>query len=168
MDPQRKYWFPTVGYNYRLTNVAAALGLGQLEKIDWHLEQRRQIASWYREFLTNVPGLSWQPEKEWARHVWWLFTVVMDEDIPLGRFDVLTGLKARGIEGRQIIYPIHQLPPYHDPAHDGRFPVADRTVERGLHLPTWSGLTRQEVRHVCSSLVECLNTARAVMPQTAV
>jgi len=168
MDPQRKYWFPTVGYNYRLTNVAAALGLGQLEKIDWHLEQRRQIASWYREFLTNVPGLSWQPEKEWARHVWWLFTVVMDEDIPLGRFDVLTGLKARGIEGRQIIYPIHQLPPYQDPAHDGRFPVADRTVERGLHLPTWSGLTRQQVRHVCSSLVACLSAARAVTPQTAI
>lgn len=161
MDPNRKYWFPTVGYNYRLTNVASAIGLAQLEKIDWHLERRQQIATWYREFLADVPGLAWQPEKEWARHVWWLFTVVMDEDIPVGRFDALAGLKARGVEGRQIVYPIHQLPPYQDPAHADRFPVAERTVERGLHLPTWSGLTREQVGRVCDSLVECLHEAQA-------
>jgi len=168
MDPQRKYWFPTVGYNYRLTNVASAIGLAQLEKIDWHLEQRQQIASWYREFLADVPGLTWQAEKEWARHVWWLFTVVMDRDTPLGRFDTLAELKARGVEGRQIVYPIHQLPPYQDLAYDGRFPVAERIVDRGLHLPTWSGLTREQVRHVCNSLVECTNAARAERTPAAV
>lgn len=161
MDPHRKYWFSTVGYNYRLTNVASAIGLAQLEKIDWHLEQRQQIASWYREFLASVPGLTWQVEKEWARHVWWLFTILMDEDIPLGRFDLLDGLKARGVEGRQIIYPITQLPSYQDPAHDSRSPVADRTVDRGVHLPTWSGLTCEQVRHVCDSVVKCVNAARA-------
>jgi perosamine synthetase len=156
MDPHRKYWFPTIGYNYRLTNVASAIGLAQMEKIDWHLEQRQQIASWYREFLAGVHGLTWQAEKEWARHVWWLFTVVMDDNIPLSRFDVLAGLKDRGVEGRQIVYPIHQLPPYYDSAHEGRFSVADRTVARGLHLPTWSGLTREQVAHVCDSLVGCV------------
>lgn len=168
MDPTRKYWFPTVGYNYRLTNVASAIGLAQLEKIDWHLEQRQQIASWYREYLVDVPGLTWQAQKEWARHVWWLFTVVMDENIRLGRFDALAGLKARGVEGRQLIYPITQLPPYHDPAREGCFPVADRIVDRGLHLPTWSGLTREQVRHVCDSVVECVNAARAERTAAAV
>jgi perosamine synthetase len=161
MDPQRKYWFPTVGYNYRLTNVASAIGLAQLEKIDWHLEQRQKIVTWYREFLADVPSVTWQPEKEWARHVWWLFTVVIEQDIPWKCFDVLAGLKARGVEGRQIVYPIHQLPPYQDPAHDSRFPIADRIVDRGLHLPTWSGLTREQVRHVCNSLMECVNVERA-------
>jgi len=160
MDPNRKYWFPTIGYNYRLTNIAAALGLAQLEKIDWHLEQRQQVASWYKEFLAGVPGLTWQAEMAWARHVWWLFTVVLDEDIPLDRFSALAGLKARGVEGRQIIYPITQMPPYQDPLHENRFPVADRIVDRGLHLPTWSGLTREQVSHVCHSLVECVNQAR--------
>ena len=56
MDPHRKYWFETVGFNYRLTNVAAAIGLAQLEKIDWHLEQRQQIAAWYQEFLQVCQG----------------------------------------------------------------------------------------------------------------
>jgi perosamine synthetase len=168
MDPHRKYWFPTIGYNYRLTNVASAIGLAQLEQIDWHLEQRHQITAWYREFLADAPGLTWQPEKKWARHVWWLFTVVMDQDIPLGRFDALAGLKSRGVEGRQIVYPIHQLPPYQDPAHDSRFPMADRIVDRGLHLPTWSRMTREQVWHVCTSLVECVNAARAKRTPAAV
>jgi len=161
MDPKRKYWFETVGFNYRLTNVAAALGLAQLEKIDWHLEQRQHIARWYRDGLAGVPGLSWQPEREGVRHVWWLFTVVLDETIPLTRFDALAGLKARGIEGRQIVYPIHQLPPYQDPGHAGRFPVVERVVDRGLHLPTWTGLTREQVRHICRSLTEIVEAARA-------
>jgi perosamine synthetase len=160
MDPNRKYWFPTVGFNYRLTNVASAIGLAQLEKIDWHLEQRQLIASWYREFLAGVPGLSWQTEKGWARHVWWLFTVIIDEAIPVGRFDVLAKLKARGVEGRQIIYPITQLPPYRDHVQQGSFPVADRTVDRGIHLPTWAGLTREDVNYVCVRLIECLNAAQ--------
>jgi perosamine synthetase len=161
MDPQRKYWFPTVGFNYRLTNVACAIGLGQLEKIDWHLEQRQQIAAWYREFLAGVPNLTWQAEKEWARHVWWLFTVIVDEEVPRSRFELLGELKARGVEGRQIVYPITQMPPYLDPDQEGRFPVADRTVDRGLHLPTWAGLTRDDVRYVCDSLTACLEAARA-------
>jgi perosamine synthetase len=160
MDPNRKYWFPTVGFNYRLTNVAAAIGLAQLEKIDWHLEQRQQISTWYREFLANVPGLDWQPQKDWARHVWWLFTVVMDEEIPLSRFDVLARFKDRGVEGRQIVYPITQLPPYQEAGQRRQFPVADRIVERGIHLPTWSGLTQEDVRYVCQCLTEILTQPR--------
>ena len=160
MDPNRKYWCPTLGYNYRLTNVASAIGLAQLEKIDWHLERRQEVACWYREFLVDVPGLTWQAEKQWARHVWWLFTVVVDEDIPLERFGLLDGLRARGVEGRQIVYPITQLPPYRDGVRNRRFLVADRTVNRGVHLPTWSGLTREQVRHVCDSLIECLCQTR--------
>jgi perosamine synthetase len=160
MDPSRKYWFETVGYNYRLTNVASAIGLAQLERIDWHLERRQQLAAWYREELSGIPGLSWQAEEAWARHVWWLFTVVLDETIPLTRFEALAGLQARGVEGRQIIYPIHRLPPYQDVGHRGRLPVSERVVERGLHLPTWSELTREQVGHVCESLRATVREAR--------
>ncbi len=157
MDPKRKYWFETVGFNYRLTNVAAAIGLAQLERIDWHLEQRRQIAAWYQELLAGIPGVSSQPELSWARHVWWLFTIQLDESIPLGRFDVIDAMRERGVEVRQIVYPNHILPPY--AGSGASCPVAERVVERGLHLPTWGGLTRDQVAHVCHSLAECLATA---------
>lgn len=160
MDPKRKYWFPTIGYNYRLTNVASAIGLAQLETIDWHLAQHRQVAEWYKEFLAGTRGLYWQPEKEWARHVWWLFTVVMDDSIPLDRFEALAKLLAHGVEGRQIIYPITQLPPYSDGAASRRFPVADRIVNRGIHLPTWCGLRRDQVQHICTALIYCLHDSK--------
>jgi perosamine synthetase len=110
--------------------------------------------------------LSWQPEKEWAKHVWWLFTVIMDESIPLTRFEVLEGLKSRAVEGRQIVYPITQLPPYHDDRL--AFPVADRIVDRGVHLPTWSGLSREQVKRVCDSLVASLNPALTDREEAAV
>ena len=80
----------------------------------------------------------------------------------MGRFDVLAELKARGVEGRQIVYPITQLPPYHDPAQEGRFPVADRTVDRGIHLPTWSGLTRNDINYICEQLLECFKGTRSL------
>jgi perosamine synthetase len=156
MDPKRKYWFPTIGFNYRLTNVASAIGLAQMETIDWHLAQHRQVAEWYQEFLGGVRGVSWQPEKPWARHVWWLFTAVMDESIPRGRFEVLKDLLSRGVEGRQIVYPITQLPPYSDSVARRRFPIADRIVDRGIHLPTWCGLRREQVQFICEALVDCL------------
>jgi perosamine synthetase len=162
MDPQRKYWFPTVGYNYRMTNVACAIGLGQLEMIDWHLARRQELAGWYQEFLAGAPNLAWQTVESWAKHVWWLFTVTIDETVPLNRFEIIDKLKSRNVEGRQIVYPIHELPPYQNPAHYSQFPVATRTVERGLHLPTWAGLTRAQVKHVCDSLAEIIGSAAIV------
>jgi perosamine synthetase len=157
MDPKRKYWFETVGFNYRLTNVAAALGLAQLEKVDWHLEQRRQIAAWYQELLAGIPGVSSQPELPWARHVWWLFTIQLDERVSLGRFEVIEAMREKGVEVRQIVYPNHVLPPYVESG--ASCPIAERVVERGLHLPTWAGLTHDQVKQVCHSLADCLAAA---------
>jgi perosamine synthetase len=161
MDPQRKFWFATVGYNYRLTNVASAIGLAQLEEIEWHLEQRQLIAKWYREFLSDISGLTWQGERDWARHVWWLFTVVMDEQVSFDRFELIDRLKDRGVEARQIIYPITQLPPYQDASREHCFPVADRVVDRGIQLPTWCGLTRDDVNYVCQCLTDLLRSAKS-------
>src|ERR1041384_62037 len=67
MDPQSRYWHEVIGFNYRMTNVAAAIGLAQLEKIDWHLSRRAEVNNYYRELLADFPGVSWQADKEWAK-----------------------------------------------------------------------------------------------------
>jgi perosamine synthetase len=154
MDPKRRYWFPVVGYNYRMTNVAAAIGLGQLEKIDWHLQRRAEVASWYREILADVSGLSWQVEKPWARHAWWMFSVVLDDFVDADRDQVMERLRERQIETRPIVFPMNALPPYRESVAGERFPVADRLARRGINLPTWAKLTRQDVQHVCDNLLE--------------
>ncbi len=83
-DPNRRYWFPIIGYNYRMTNVAAAIGLAQLEKADWHIGRRREVAEWYNENLKDTRGLTLPVEKEWARNVYWMYTVILDDKNYIG------------------------------------------------------------------------------------
>jgi perosamine synthetase len=162
MDPQRRYWFPVIGYNYRMTNVAAAIGLGQLEKVGWHLDRRAEVARWYREELSVAQGLTWQIEQPWARHVWWMFSVVLDDSLPVERDRVMAELRTRNIETRPIVIPIHTLPPYRGIAEPEVFPVAERLGRRGINLPTWAKLEREDVRYVCDTLVETLRVGTGV------
>jgi perosamine synthetase len=161
MDPTRRYWHPVIGYNYRMTNVAAAIGLAQVETVEWQLERRREVACWYREHLRDVPGLRWQPATEWAKPVWWLFTIILESVSNVERHEIMSHLAERGIETRPIIHPLHTLPPYVDSTRGERFPVAEHLAGRGINLPTWAGLTREDVARVCDTLKECFSVAEA-------
>ncbi|GAF77991.1 unnamed protein product, partial [marine sediment metagenome] len=80
MTQKNRYWHPVIGYNYRMTNVAAAIGLAQLERVDTQIKGRSDVALWYQESLRHVPGMIFQCEKEWAKRVWFLFTLVLSND----------------------------------------------------------------------------------------
>ena len=162
MDPHRRYWFPVVGYNYRMTNIAAAIGLAQLERVDWHIARHIENASWYREDLRDAPGISWQSEQAWARHVWWMFTVLLDEDHPLHPGEVIDHLRKRGVEGRPVVYPMHVLPPYRHSMNGESFPVADRIAQRGVSLPSSAGLSREDVRYISDCVLEAIGATRAL------
>jgi perosamine synthetase len=159
MDPHRRYWHPVIGYNYRMTNIAAAIGLAQLERVDWQLERRRQLAAWYREELEESDAVTPQAERKWARHVWWMFSVLIGEDTA-DRDDVMDSMRQRGIETRPIVHPLHTLPPYRAATLGQAFPVAESIARRGINLPTWAGLTREQVRRVCETLLERLTVVR--------
>ena len=160
MDPNRRYWFPHIGYNYRMTNIAAAIGLAQFERVQWHLQRRREVAAWYREHLASVSGITWQMEQGWAKHSYWMFNIILSEDILLGRDEVMTGLAEAGIETRPVFYPMHQLPPYQECIGGAIFPVADRISRRGITLPTWAGLTPESVGEICDTLRRILHRGR--------
>jgi perosamine synthetase len=156
-DPNRRYWFPVVGYNYRLTNVAAAIGLGQLERVDWHLERRREVARWYAEFLGPDRRITTSPEQPWARSSFWISCALLAEDTQ-PRDDVMARLADRGIETRPFFYPMHTLPMYeHLLRPEAGFPVAESLARRGLNLPTSAMLTRDDVRYVCEELSAALD-----------
>lgn len=147
MDPQRRYWFPMVGYNYRMTNIAAALGLAQLEQIGQFLEQRQEIVAWYRRELASVAGFIELPsEQSWARHAYWSYVIVLRESVRLHRDDFMKRLEADGIETRPVFYPMHVMPPYLDSS--GRYPVADRISSRGISLPMHGLLTEEDVVYI--------------------
>ncbi len=155
MDPNRRYWHPVVGYNYRMMNLPAAIGLAQLEKIDQQLELRSGIAGLYRERLQKVTGLTWQAEQSWARHVYWMFSIVLEQEFWQNRDVVIDMLREQGVETRPIFYPAHSLPPYINSVGGDRFPVAENLSGNGISLPTWAGLTENDIDYVCRALQQC-------------
>ena len=154
-DPNRRYWFPVVGYNYRMTNIEAAIGLGQIEKIDWHTSRRREIASWYRKYLDDFPQVSTSPQADWAQNAFWICCVLLNDEFPHDRDFVMEHLAAAGIETRPFFYPMHTLPMYAN-THEGAFPVSERLAARGLNVPSSANLTEEDVSYVCRSLIELL------------
>lgn len=151
MDPDRRYWFPTVGWNYRMTNLAAALGVSQLSKIERLIAAHRQVASWYRAALRGVDSLAWQAERPGIESVHWLASVrfLAAENRPGLRDELMARLGRDGIDTRPFFYPMHVMPPYRS---NLAFPVADRIASSGLNLPSSPRLTRDDVEHVAARL----------------
>lgn len=161
MSTERRYWFPVVGYNYRMMNLPAAIGLAQLERAGWHTARRREVAASYARLLGDVQGLSRQAEREWARHAYWMFTVVLGVGEEGDRDRLMTRLHEEGVETRPVFYPVHSLPPYSEASRGEEFPVAERLARRGLSLPTWAGLSDDDLSYVCERLRACMPQAGA-------
>jgi perosamine synthetase len=149
MDPHRRYWHPEVGFNYRMTNIQAAIGCAQMERIDEILARKRRIAAQYAEELRGVPGLTLAPCAPWAESVYWMYSVVVEDGFGLERDRVIAELRARGIDTRPFFIPLHQLPPYRSGLP---LPVSDHLAARGINLPSGTGLTEDEIRAVTAAL----------------
>ena len=157
LDASRgNYWHDVVGYNYRMTNLAASIGLAQIEKIDWHLARRRQISSQYAARLKHVPDLYFQHEKSWARNAFWMISLFLGPKWQVSRDSVIEQLAKRGIETRPFFFPMHCLPIHHDNVGTRSFPIADRISARGINLPSSAKLTEEEIDLVCEALEKSL------------
>lgn len=150
MDPNRRYWHPVIGYNYRMTNIAAAIGCAQLERVNEALALRRRLASWYSHGLVRIPDLVRPVEKGYAEHVYWMYTILLPKCGARTRELIREMLESRGIETRPVFYPMHMLPPYEEEA--ARYPTATECSERGISLPTHELLTEEDVAYVCEEL----------------
>jgi perosamine synthetase len=151
VDPKRRYWFPVVGYNYRMTNIAAAIGLAQLERIDVYLRARKAVAEGYQQRLGHLSDRIALPISEnWAEHTYWMYTIRLQDSVAKERDQVIRDFEAHGIETRPVFYPMHILPPYHE---DGRpFPRAELCGARGINLPTHAQLTDYDMDRVATAL----------------
>jgi len=156
VDPGRRYWHTVIGYNYHMTNLAAAIGLAQLENVEWHIARRRENAAWYLEFLTDCPGLKLQVEKSWARNVYWMSSVVLAGDVSESRDDVSVNMARAGIETRPFFYPLHILPPYLDLAIGQNFPCAEYLASHGLNLPSSATLGKEDAHYISRQLINSI------------
>lgn len=143
VSPTREYWHDVVAYNYRMTNICAAIGLAQLEHAEQIIEKKRQIASWYQNGLKGLP-LATHEEVDGTRHSYWMCSIILgtpDERDPLRAY-----LRDCGVETRPIFFPAHTLPPH---STGESIPVAESISARGINLPSFPGLTRAEVNDIC-------------------
>jgi perosamine synthetase len=143
VSPARTYWHDAIGFNYRMTNLVAAIGVAQLERVRDVLARKRRVASLYRERLGRLPGLTFQQEAPWASSVWWMVSILVD---PTVRNGLMSFLADHGVETRPFFYPAHELPIY--PSAE-RFPVAELLGASGINLPSYPELTEDEIDTVC-------------------
>ena len=151
MDPRRRYYHPEVGFNYRMTNIQAAIGCAQLEQAEAILQRRKAIASAYEAGLADLRGLATPPAEAWAENVYWMYSVLVEPAFGRDRDAVREGLRARGVDSRPFFVPLHELPPYRT---DAPFPVTTRLARTGINLPSGTGLTAEEIAVVCRALRE--------------
>ena len=143
-----------VGYNYRLTNIQAAMGVAQMEQLDDYLAAKRRIAERYAAALADVPGLTVMRQAPWAQSAWWLYTVLVDA-VPFGMDAraLMRHLGAQKIQTRPLWQPIHQSKPYRDMTPALGCPVSERLHAQALSLPCSVGLQAEQQTRVIDAIV---------------
>lgn len=150
-----------LGFNYRMTNIQAAIGLAQCETLDDKIDRKRRIAQLYSDLLGEQPDLTLPCEASWAKNVYWMYGVLLEDSFGRSRDDVMRLLQTKGVETRAFFYPLHKQPVFVDGSHpsypdvSGSYPVSEDLSARGLYLPSGPGLTTDEVKEVVSKLLEC-------------
>ncbi len=144
MDPDKRYWFPVVGYNYRMTNIEAAIGLAQLENIEKFISKRKLIAKWYNEHLKGIKGITLPVEKDYGVHSYWMYSILIDEGFGLSRDEVMDLLAKSGVETRPFFYPMHIMPVYTE--NSSRLKNAEAVAAKGINLPTFYEIEEDDVK----------------------
>jgi perosamine synthetase len=158
MTPERRYYHTELSFNFRMTNLQAALGLAQLEQIEEFISRKREICGWYSDALSQISSLHLPVSRPGVRNVFWLFSIVLGESCPLSRTDFGLALQSHGIDWRPFFVPMHQLPHLSGFRTVGRgvehCPVSERLGARGLNLPSGCALDEPTVRGIADRVAK--------------
>lgn len=160
---ERRFVHTHVGYNYRMTNIQAALGVGELGCIDDYLARKRAMAARYEQGLGDLPGLTLPATKPEVENVFWMYAVLVDDaQFGIGKDELRTRLKGRGIDTRDMFYSPAQQPALVKLLGElGHFPNTDRIAARGLYLPSGLALSDEDIDYVIAQVREVASEARA-------
>jgi perosamine synthetase len=146
---ERHFWHRYVGFNYRMTNLQAAVGLAQVEQLDGFVEARRRNAAEYSCRLHGIPGIRTPAEAEWAKNVYWMYGILVDEAAyGMSRDQLRVVLADAGIETRNFFIPMHCQPIYWKQYKGERYPVAENLCRQGFYLPSASSLTLEQIEYI--------------------
>jgi perosamine synthetase len=154
-DPKIPFKINEIGLKYKMSNLQAALGLAQLERIDELIDKKRQIFNWYFSRLSEVPEIQLSLEKKWTHSIHWMTSIILSNSLSIKREDLRSELLEKRIDTRPIFPPMSSFPMFKKMNH----PVAEFVGKRGINLPCASNLTEEQVNYVCEELIRVLKQA---------
>lgn len=150
----REYWHDVIGYNYRMTNICAAIGLAQLEQIDKILKEKERIANCYRENLKDTSIIFHNPIDNKICHSYWMCSILAQN---ANQRDLIRDfLKINEIETRPLFYPVHTMPMY--ATNYQSHPIAEKLGWRGINLPSYPELQNEQVKFICDKIKDSINS----------
>jgi perosamine synthetase len=152
VSPTREYWHDEIGFNFRMTNICAAIGVAQLEQANSIIEAKRRLATWYQEDLDGLP-ITFQAELPYTVHTYWMVSILANDTAMRDRIRQV--LKEAGVETRPLFPPAHMMPMFQS---NEVFPVAENLSSRGLNLPSYPSLTRDQVSYISAKIKEAIQS----------
>ena len=153
MNPQKRYWYDIVGFNYRMTNLQAAVGVAQFKKLGEFVEKKRGIAKQYSEELKGLEEkelITLHPEMPWAKCAYWMYCILVEDKFGMSRDELMKRLEEKEIETRPFFYPVHIMPPH---KNNEKFPVAEELSRKGINLPSAVNLTEEMIMRVVDAII---------------
>jgi len=141
----------SIAFNYKMSNLQAAVGVAQTERLEELVQKRRSNAAIYNDLLGDVDGLTLPPEAEWAKNVYWMYSVLVEDSFGVSRDAMVEELEKFGIETRAFFTPMHAQPCYRE-LQGSSFPAAEELSRKGINLPSGSKLTEEQIEYVVESI----------------
>lgn len=154
MSKEKRYWHTAPGFNFRMTNIQAAIGCAQLERIGEFMQKRALIFSWYDKYLTKIEGVNLNKTSSWATNAYWLICLENNNWNIEQRDQFMVELKKRGVDSRPFFYPMSQMPYINQKVNT---PNVNNIYEKGINLPTYFDLKEEQVKFICDALNQLLN-----------
>ncbi len=156
--PEKRFLHTELGFNYRMTNLQAALGVAQMEKIDEFIRIKRSLGKYYQEKLSALSGIKFQVEKSWAKTVYWMYCIELAEETGLDADALMRELGKKGIGTRPFFLGLHEQPALQDIGlfKGENYPVTERISRQGLYLPSGLTLTEKDIDVVIENVKEVL------------
>jgi perosamine synthetase len=157
----RRFYHTELGHNYRLTNLQAAIGLAQVEQIEEHVRRKRWMGKAYTERLGHLPQIQLPVEESWAKNVYWMYGVVLADDVSFDATEFACRLRAEGVDTRPFFIGMHEQPVLLQRGLfvGEKYPAAERIARRGLYLPSGLTLTESQIDQVCTAVTKVLERA---------
>lgn len=162
-SPKKRFLHFELAYNYRMTNMQAAIGLAQMKRIKFLIEKKRNMARLYRKYLKDIKGLRLPNEMAWAKNVYWMYAVLIEDDFGISRDGLMVKLAKEGIGTRSFFVPMHQQPVFKKLGiidKRKKYPVADYIAKKGLYLPSGLTLKEEQAIEVCDKIRKIQHSIR--------